>query len=92
MTAQYLQITETRTAMKRDSSDRSTIVISTLLAGMAAAAIVATITLAPQQAVAKPEFAAQTKLPCGQCHVSPGGSGPLKPFGQKFKANGFKLK
>jgi len=77
--------------MKRDSSGRSTIVTTTLV-GMAAAALVATITLAPQQAAAKPEFAAQTKLPCGQCHVSPGGSGPLKPFGQKFKANGFKLK
>jgi hypothetical protein len=78
--------------MKRDSSDSSTIVMSTLLAGMAGAALVATITLAPQQAAAKPEFAAQTKLPCGQCHVNPGGSGALKGFGQKFKANGYKVK
>jgi hypothetical protein len=48
--------------------------------------------LAPRTASAKPEFAVQTKLPCGQCHVNPAGSGPLKPFGQKFKANGNKLK
>ena len=41
---------------------------------------------------AKPEFAAQTKLPCGQCHVNPSGSGKLKAFGEKFKANGFKVK
>jgi hypothetical protein len=41
---------------------------------------------------AKPEFAAQTKLPCGQCHVNPAGSGKLKAFGEKFKANGFKVK
>ena len=40
---------------------------------------------------AKPEFAAQTKLPCGQCHVNPAGSGKLKAFGEKFKANGNKL-
>ncbi len=49
-------------------------------------------TFAPRAASAKPEFSAQTKLPCGQCHVNPAGSGPLKPFGQKFKANGFKVK
>ena len=47
---------------------------------------------APQQANAKPEFAAQTGKPCGQCHVNPAGGGKLKPFGEKFKANGFKLK
>jgi hypothetical protein len=32
-----------------------------------------------------PAKAAQTKFPCGQCHVSPGGGGKLKPFGQKYK-------
>jgi hypothetical protein len=48
--------------------------------------------LAPSPANAKPEFAAQTGLPCGRCHVNPAGGGKLKPFGQKFKANGFKLK
>jgi hypothetical protein len=48
--------------------------------------------LAPSPANAKPEFAAQTGLPCGQCHVNPGGGGKLKPFGEQFKANGYKLK
>lgn len=43
-------------------------------------------------AQAKPEYAAQTGLPCGQCHVSPAGGGKLKSFGEKFKANGYKLK
>ncbi|MGA7388453.1 MAG: hypothetical protein WCD13_09950 [Pseudolabrys sp.] len=42
-------------------------------------------------ASAKPEFAAQTKLPCGQCHTNPAGGGKLKAFGEKFKANGNKL-
>ena len=41
---------------------------------------------------AKPEFSAQTKLPCGQCHVNPAGGGKLKAFGEKYKANGFKVK
>jgi hypothetical protein len=50
-----------------------------------AAALVATT------ANAKPEFAAQTKLPCGQCHTNPSGSGKLKAFGEKFKENGYKL-
>ena len=41
---------------------------------------------------AKPEFSAATKLPCGQCHANPAGGGKLKAFGEKFKANGNKLK
>jgi hypothetical protein len=41
---------------------------------------------------AKPEFSAQTKLPCGQCHTNPAGGGKLKAFGEKYKANGFKVK
>jgi len=63
-----------------------------LLSAAAAAALVAATSFAPRPAAAKPEFAAQTKLPCGQCHVSPAGGGALKPFGQKFKDNGYKLK
>jgi len=43
-------------------------------------------------ASAKPEFAAQTKLACGQCHTNATGGGKLKPLGEKFKANGNKLK
>jgi hypothetical protein len=60
---------------------------------MAAMLVAATtLTVAPRQAQAKPEFAQQTGFPCGQCHVSPGGGGKLKAFGQKFKNNGFKVK
>ena len=54
----------------------------------AAAMLVAT----PRQASAKPEFSAQTGLPCGQCHANPAGGGKLKAFGEKYKANGFKVK
>jgi hypothetical protein len=54
--------------------------------GMTAALVV------PTPASAKAEFAAQTGLPCGQCHANPAGGGKLKPFGEKFKENGFKVK
>jgi hypothetical protein len=60
-------------------------IVAVLFAG--AAALVGTT-----PANAKPEFSAQTKLPCGQCHANPAGGGKLKAFGEKFKANGFKVK
>jgi hypothetical protein len=50
------------------------------------------ILISPTSVSAKPEFAAQTGLPCGQCHTNQAGGGKLKPFGEKFKANGFKVK
>jgi hypothetical protein len=50
------------------------------------------VLLATNRASAKPEFAAQTGLPCGQCHTNPAGGGKLKAFGEKFKANGNKVK
>ena len=59
---------------------------------LALAGLVAATMLMPRPAVAKPEFAAQTGLPCGQCHSNPAGGGKLKSFGEKFKANGFKVK
>jgi hypothetical protein len=61
--------------------------------GIAAAILIAgTMSLvASRPANAKPEFAAQTGKPCSNCHVNPAGGGKLKPAGEKFKANGFKL-
>ena len=47
--------------------------------------------ISPTSASAKPEFAAQTGKPCGTCHTNPSGGGALKPFGEKFKANGNKM-
>ena len=80
--------------MKRGVSENSVkSSVAAILIGTfgAAALLLATITFAPQHAVAKPEFAAQTKKPCGFCHQNPGGGGPLTGNGTKFKANGFKL-
>jgi hypothetical protein len=54
--------------------------------------LAAVVLFAPREAVAKPEFSAQTGLPCGQCHANPAGGGDLKAFGKKFKANGYKVK
>jgi hypothetical protein len=56
------------------------------MAALAAIVVAAAaLTMAPPRAEATPQLAAQTKFPCGQCHVSPGGGGKLKPFGQKYK-------
>jgi len=64
-----------------------------LTAGIAIALLIG-VTMAvvgTTPANAKPEFAAQTGLPCGQCHQNPAGGGKLKTFGEKFKANGNKV-
>jgi len=60
--------------------------------GLAALIASAVLVATPREASAKPEFAAQTGMPCGQCHANPAGGGKLKGFGEKFKANGNKVK
>ncbi len=47
--------------------------------------------IAPRPASALPQYAAQTGLPCGRCHVNPAGGGPRNAFGKAFAANGHKL-
>ncbi len=42
-------------------------------------------------AQALPIYARETGLPCGQCHVDPGGGGPRTAFGRAFAANGHRL-
>lgn len=60
-------------------------------AGVAAALLIAAaVTLSPRHAQATPAYTVQTKLPCTQCHVNPGG-GPTNDFGKAFAANGHKL-
>ncbi len=66
--------------------------IPVLLSAAAMAAFFATVAFGPRPAAATPQYAAQTKLPCGQCHVNPAGGGALKPFGEKFKENGHQVK
>jgi hypothetical protein len=67
--------------------------MKTLLALVCAAviALTGTLMLALSGARAKPQYAEQTGLPCARCHAGPGGSGGLKPFGQKFRNNGHRL-
>lgn len=62
-------------------------------AGLATIAtlLLAMLAVAPRQAEATQEFTQETGLPCNQCHESPTG-GKLTSFGEKFKANGFKVK
>lgn len=78
---------------ENDLSKPRGVSIMPITIGIAAALLIGAsiVLIAPRDASAKPEFAAQTGLPCGQCHVNPAGGGKLKAFGEKFKANGFKL-
>lgn len=64
-----------------------------LAAGVGAALLVSGtfILVSPQKAQATPAYAQQTGKPCGYCHVSASGGGPLKAAGKKFQANGHKL-
>jgi hypothetical protein len=61
--------------------------------GLAAAVLMmgTAIFVARSPATAKPEFAAQTGLPCAKCHVDPKGGGPRNGYGNAFEKNGFKL-
>ncbi len=65
--------------------------LAAMLGGFAAAALIATVTIAPRQAAATPAYAAQTKKACGFCHVNAAGGGPRNANGQKFEKNGHKL-
>lgn len=55
-----------------------------LAAGMA-------VWIFPRSVEATEKYAAQTGVPCAQCHVYPTGDARLTPFGEAFVANGFKL-
>ena len=67
---------------------RARIAVTAALGGLAAIAAIGAVALAPRPAAATPQYAQQTGLPCGRCHVSPAGGSGLNPFGQRFKANG----
>lgn len=69
---------------------RSFFLASTLTAMTLIAAAMLIVGL--RQAAATPQFSQQTSLPCTQCHANPAGGKDLKAFGQKFKANGNKVK
>jgi hypothetical protein len=71
---------------------KSVLSASACALGLAALIASAVLIATPREASAKPEFAAQTGMPCGQCHANPAGGGKLKSFGEKFKANGNKVK
>jgi hypothetical protein len=72
---------------------RLAVTVAALTATTAAAILLVgtMVVLLPRPATAKPEFAAKTGFPCGECHVSKTGGGTLKPYGLAFKANGFEV-
>ncbi len=77
--------------MKNETSGRGNLVLAGALTGFAALALAGVVTLAPREAAATPAYAAQTKKPCGFCHVNPAGGGPRNATGQKFEKNGHKF-
>ncbi len=73
-----------KSVAKKTFTAVASVAFAMLIAGVASVGL-------SQSAHAKPEFAASTGKPCGQCHQNPAGGGKLKPFGEKYKENGFKL-
>ena len=81
--------------VRRADTDRTAKVafsVSACALGLTALIACAGLFASSNEAAAKPEFAAQTGMPCGQCHSNPAGGGKLKAYGEKFKANGNKVK
>jgi hypothetical protein len=77
-------------ARNRNNSTSSAVLY--LATGIGAAILVGLIMVAvAKPATATPAYAAQTKLACGRCHVSPAGGGARTKFGDAFAANGHKL-
>jgi hypothetical protein len=67
------------------------VIAKSFVSGIAAAAAVAALTVAPSPAQATPAFAQQTGLACQQCHVSLSQPQQLTARGKKFKDNGNKI-
>jgi hypothetical protein len=63
-----------------------------LLGAIAIAVTGAVYLVLPQKAAAFPAYAQKTGYPCGVCHVSPKGGGPLNKFGIKWVTGGMKSK
>jgi len=71
---------------------RNILSVSACTLGVAALVGAVMLVVTPHEVSAKAEFSQQTSLPCGQCHSNPAGGGKLKAFGERFKANGNKVK
>lgn len=78
---------------KNSPTIASRIIIVTGAGALVAGIITAAALVAdPQQAQAKPEYAAKEGKPCGYCHVNPAGGGPRNARGKQYQANGHKFK
>jgi len=77
--------------LKNDDYIKSAILGAMAIVAVAGLVTGAALLVAPKTAQATPDYAAQTKLPCGRCHVNPAGAGPRTPFGKAFEENGHKL-
>lgn len=62
-----------------------------LVGGTAVATVCVIVVIGSRPATATTKYAAETGKPCAQCHQHPTGGPELTPFGEKFKADGYKL-
>ncbi len=80
--------------MHNQESSNSAIPVTIIwgAASLAAALLIASLAViaSPRHAQATPAYAAETKLPCGKCHVNPAGGGATTAFGKEFAAEGHK--
>jgi len=79
--------------MNQDNDPRPIPGLAYVFAGAGAVGLIMVIAAiaSPQTADALPNYAQQTGLACGRCHVSPAGGGKLTGFGTAFQANGHKV-
>lgn len=61
-------------------------------AGLAVAALLTGLLVAPRSANALPAYAQKEGKPCGYCHVNPAGGGERNAKGKQYEANGHKFK
>lgn len=61
-------------------------------AGLAVAALITGLLVAPRSANALPAYAQKEGKPCGYCHVNPAGGGERNAKGKQYEANGHKFK
>lgn len=65
--------------------------VTGLVGSTAVATVFVILAIGSRPAAATTKYAAETGKPCAQCHQHPTGGPELTPFGEKFKADGYKL-
>lgn len=59
---------------------------------LAAAGMLAALTVAPRSAAALPTYSQRENRPCEYCHINPAGGGERNAMGKEYEDNGHKFK